>query len=113
MPKSDRVALRNECSRPETFGEFAVDRIRERLQQPQLSFGRNDRHRLDNAPSAGAQAGDAGEYRVADVPGDLFRVSGEDFRYEERVAGRHAVEIVRIGFVWLRERCDSKGGEPR
>ena len=39
--------------------------------------------------------------------GNLVGVAGEHLRHEERVSGRHAIEIVGIGAVWLGELRNS------
>ena len=78
----------------------------ERLQEPELRLRRHDGDRLEDRPSGGAEACGACEHCFPDRLRNPVGSRGERFDDEERVAGRLAVELVRVNAVRLGELRD-------
>ena len=113
VPERDLPVSGHEHTRRDALVEPRVDRAGERLDQPRLGVRRRDRNGVEHVSCAGREAPRSRENGVPHRRGDLRSTRCENLSHEECVAGRRAVELVRVDPVRLGESSNCVRGEGR
>ena len=79
------------------------------LQQPQLSFRRNQRHHLQQRPRLRVERRRPGQHRIAQARRDLAGRPGQQLGHEERVALGRREHLVPVTADPLGERATAAG----
>ena len=106
VAERDGAARRAQHPGGEALLEVAELAACQLLQQPELGPRRRDRNRVEQRAGARAETGGARQHGVADAVGHRGAARRERLGDEERVAGRAAVELLRVDAVQTRERGD-------
>ena len=113
VPERGLPVSGHEHTRRDARVEPRVDLAGECLDQPRLGVRRRDRNGVEHVSCAGREAPRSRENGVPHRRGDLRPTRGENLGHEECVAGRRAVELVRVDPVRLGESSNCVRGEGR
>src|SRR5512132_3749796 len=108
MPERDQVVVEQKNSSVKTFFEHSGFRVYSVIKQPQLSFCRHNRHKLDNLACLSRQAANTRQHRIAYIDRYTWSIVGESFCDEERIAACESVKILDVFAFALRKLtgCD-------